>query len=216
MDLSKALQFSNGDLQSFRKGSLSAASCQVLLAKVIAPAAKAAAVTVVPLIALAFYVTNSNHASISDGLSILVSRVGNIKEFAENEGWFRTVLYGVGALALLGLGVYYTLKIPLGLLADIIAKQVLTLDGRVTGREEEKGGKGKADEVVDYFFEMRQGKFPVNRRAFQTLDSGGSYRVYYLPRSKTLVAIEPSALAKEAEEKEARLKDRPPIPEGAI
>ena len=213
-DLAKAFHFSVTDLRSFRKGILPITSCQVLFQKVVRPLFTSAALTLVPLFGVAYLVSSSHHCSISDGLLIIFSSIRHIQELAENEGWFRTVLYFVLGLGLVGFGGYYATRIPMDLLGDILAKQVKCIDGRVTAREIEKTGR-KRDELPDYFFEMKQCTFPVDRRAFVAIDSGGAYRVYYLPRSRTLVAIEPSVLAREAEEKEQKLKERPVV-HGAI
>jgi hypothetical protein len=214
-DLAKALQFSVTDMRAFRKGILPATSCQVLFSRVLSPLLKSAALTLLPLFAVAFLISSSHHSSLSEGVLLFFSRIGHIQDLAETEGWFRTVLYFVVGLVLLGLGVRQALLFPLGLLGDILAKRVRNLDGRVKAREEEKDVGKKRDDVVNYYFEMKQTSFQVNRRAFLAIDSGGAYRVYYLPRSRTLVAIEPSVLAKEAEEKEQNLMARP-IADGAI
>ena len=216
-DLAKALQFTLPDLRSFRRGILPAASCQVLMGKVLEPLFKSAAVTLVPLFALAYSTSNSHHCSLSDGLIILISSVTDVKGLAETQGWFWTVLYLLAGLGLLGAGVYFATRIPLDLMADIIAKRVRCFDGRVTAREVDKPASTKGDKLPDYFFETKQCTFPVNRRAFLAIDSGGAYRVYYLPLSRTLVAIEPTVLAKEAEEREQKAKERPAVQQhGAI
>jgi len=214
-DLAKAFQLSITDFRAFRKGILTTTSCQVLFNKVVGPLLKSAALTLLPFFAVAFFISSSRHSSLSDGVLILFSRIGHIRDLAETEGWFRTVLYFLGGLALLGMGAYQATRIPLDLLADILAKRVRNIDGRVTAREEDKDIGKKRAEVTYYYFEMKQCTFQVDRRAFLALDSGGAYRVYYLPRSRTLVAIEPSVLAKEAEEKEQKLRERP-VADGPI
>jgi hypothetical protein len=210
-DLATALQFSIKDLRAFRKGILPAASGQVLFSKIAKPLLRSAALTLVPLFGVAFLISSSHHSSISDGLLMVFASVGHIKELADTEGWFRTVLYFLGGLTLLGLGAYQATRIPMDLAGDILVKRVRSLEGRVTSREEEINVGKKRDDVVNYYFEMKHCKFEVSRRAYLAIDSGGAYRVYYLPRSRTLVAIEPSLLAKEAEEKEQKLKERPVV-----
>ena len=211
-DLAKALQFTLPDLRSFRRGILPAVSCQVLLSRAVQPLFKSAAVTLGPLIVLAYITSSSHHCSLSEGLLILVSHILQIREFAETEGWFMTVIYALGGLGLLGLGIYFATRIQIDLLADILGKTVKSFDGRVTAREQENAGSTKRDALPDYYFETKLCSFLVNRRAFLAIDSGGLYRVYYLPMSKTLVAIEPTVLAKEAEEKEQKLRERPVAP----
>jgi len=208
-DLASALQFSIRDLRAFRKGILPAASRPILFRKVMGPLLRSAALTLLPLLGVAFLISSSQHCSLSEGVVILFSRIGHVQEFAETEGWFRTVLYFLAGLSLLGLGAYHATRIPLDLLADILARSVRTVGGRVTVREEEKSSGRKRDDVINYYFDMKHCTFQVDRRSFLAIDSGGAYHAYYLPRSRTLVAIEPSVLAREAEEREQKLKKRP-------
>jgi hypothetical protein len=214
-DLAKALQFSIGDLSSYRQGIVPVGGCPTLLRKVVEPLLKSAALTLLPLFSAAFYTSSSRHCSLSEGLVILFGSIGHIQQVAETDGWFRTVLYFVAGLVLLGLGVYSATQIPLDLFADILWKRVRMVEGRVSAREEETRVRGKRDEVIIYHFDMKDRTFPVPRSAFQAIDSGGSYRVYYLPRSRALVALEPSVLAREAEEKE-RKREAQPVIEGLI
>lgn len=214
-DLAKALQFSITDLPSYRKGIVPVVGCPTLLRKVVEPLLKSAAVTLLPLFSAAYYTSSSRHCSVSEGLLIVFGSIGHVQQVAETDGWFRTVLYFVAGLVLLGLGAYFATRIPLDLLADILGKRVKMIEGRVSAREEETHVPGKRDEVIVYHFDMKDRTFDVPRPAFQALDSGGSYRVYYLPRSRALVAMEPSVLAKEAEEKE-RKREAQPVVEGLI
>jgi hypothetical protein len=214
-DLAKALQFSIGDLSSYRKGIVPVGGCPTLLRKVVEPLVKSAAVTLLPLFLVAYYSSSSRHCSLSEGLLSVFGSIGHIQQLAETDGWFRTVLYVVSGLVLLGLGVYYATRIPLDLLGDILGKRVRMVEGRVSAREEETQVRGKRDEVIVYHFDMKDRTFDVPRPAFQALDSGGCYRVYYLPRSRALIAMEPSVLAKEAEEKE-RKREAQPVIEGLI
>ena len=207
IDLAKGLQFSFDDLRSFRKGILPAWSCQLLLRKVLTPVLTAAALIVVPLFGAAYFSSSSQQVSIFDGLAIVVTAVGHIKDMADSSGWFRTILYFVVGIGCVGSSFYYLTKVPLALFFDILAKQVRISEGRVNAREEEKAGK--RDEVITYYFDMKDRRFEVPRPAFNALDGGGAYRVYYLPRSGMLVAIEPTSLAKEAEEKGRRLETGP-------
>ena len=207
-DLAKAMQFSLPDLRSARKGILPLSSFQPLFKKVLRPLVKAAGFTLIPLMTAA-YLASPSH-KISEGLVIVFSILGNIKEFAADHGWLRTILYIMGILVSVGFGVYNATKIPLDIVGDMLAKRVRAAEGRVTVREEDK--KGKRDTVTIYYFQMKERSFQVSRKAYLALDDGGSYRVYYLPRSQTLVAIEPTVLAKEAEEKEQRIQSEQEAP----
>ncbi len=200
-DLGKSLRCSDADLLLLRQGILPAASWNLLLGKVLQPLVKSGILTLAPLLAAAFLASSSHHCSLSEGLPIVISEIRHMGDLVETEGWFRTILYAATGLALLGFGIYYATRIPLDLLADVLAKRVRSVEGRVTAREEERKVRGKRDEVTYYLFEMKEGAFSVSRATFLALDSGGPYRVYYLPRSRTLVGIEPSALAREADER---------------
>jgi hypothetical protein len=201
-DLGKALQFSVSDLPLFRRGILPASRCQPLFEDILRPLFMSAAFTLGPLFAVAIWVSFARHSSVSDGLLTVFSTFFQVKDFAEEHGWFKTVLYAAGALTLLGFGVYHATRIPLDIFGDIMIKRVRMGEGRVTAREQEK--PGKRDDVIEYLFEMKERTFQVSRATFRALDSGGLYRVYYLPRSCRLVAMEPAVLAKEAEEREKR------------
>jgi len=212
-DLGKALNFSVSDMPLYRKGILPAASCQPLLHSVIQPLLKSAGFTLLPLFVAAMIASSSRHASLSDGLLYIFSTVFQMRDFASENGWFKTILYVAAGLTLLGFGIYFATRIPLDLLADVMAKRVRMAEGRVTSREEEKSTS--RDDFSFYYFEMKEHKFQVSRATFVALDSGGLYRVYYLPRSHRLAAIEPAVLGKEAEEKEKRLST-PSVAEPAI
>lgn len=212
-DLAKAFGFSVADLPAYRDGALPGQARQFLLGKVVKPLLISAALTLLPLFIAAYLTSSSHSCSLSEGLLIVLSMVGHIRDLAETDGWFRAILYFAGGLALLGLAVYYATRIPAALLADLIAKRVRSVEGRVSAREEEKHVRGKRDEVTVYHFDMKVRTFDVSRRAFQALDSGGAYRVYYLPRSQTLVAVEPSVIAREAEEKARKRSATPVVPD---
>ena len=50
------------------------------------------------------------------------------------------------------------------------------------------GGSGTAD---SYSYDIAGQRFPVSETAYHALVDGVPYRFYYLPRSKTLINIEP-------------------------
>ena len=198
-DLGKATQCSQSDLAAARKGILPISCCQPLLGNVLRPLSKSAALILAPFVVAGF--AGSSH-SIVGGFSAVFSTLGNLSGFAEDHGWFRTIMYVKAILVSVGWGIYYATKIPMDMVLDMLGKRVRVAEGRVTTREEDKKVRGKRDEVTFYYFHLKEKSFTVSRKAFQAIDDGGSYRVYYLPRSQMLVAIEPTVLAKEAEERE--------------
>lgn len=211
VDLNKAMQCSATEVRTYRCGILPASTCQRLMGKVIEPLVRAVLVVFGPLFVVGYLVGASHHTSMFDGLATILSMPGHIGDFAETEGWFHTILYSAIGLGLLGFGVYSASKVPLKLLLDILAKRVRMAEGRVTVREEDK--KGSRDPVTYYHFDMKERSFVVTRKAFLAIDAGGFYRVYYLPRSGALVALEPGVLAREAQEKEQAVQSKAAAPE---
>jgi hypothetical protein len=201
-DLAKAIQFSMQDLNAARKGILPLSTFQPLLGTALKPLVRAAAFILIPWVTAAYFASSHNNCSIFQGLAIVFSNLGHLPEFAKDHGVFRTILYIKALFLPTGYGIYGVTKVPFDLLRDMLGKRVRSAEGRVTVREEDKKVHGKRDEVSFYYFHLRERTFEVSRKAFLAIDDGGSYRVYFLPRSNTLVAIEPSVLAKEAEEKE--------------
>jgi len=201
-DLGKAMQFSQADLQAARKGILPLSSFQALLGTVLKPLVRTAGFILVPWTLAAYFASSHQNCSIFQGLAIVFSNLGHLPEFAADHGWFRTILYIKALFLPTAYGVYYLTKVPFDLVRDMLGKRVRAAEGRVTLREEDKKVPGKRDEVSFYYFHMKERQFHVSRKAFLAIDDGGSYRAYFLPRSNALIAIEPSVLAKEADEKE--------------
>lgn len=199
-DLAKAFEFPPVAIRDYRRGRLPVAQVRPLLIQLVQPLWKSAAFTLVPLFGSAYIASASRHCSVAEGLLIVFGVFLHPRDFAELSGWFRTILYFAIALTLLGFGIVQALKIPTHLLFDVLGGSVQWVEGRVNSREEEKH-LGERNEETFYYFEMKDRTFPVSRAAFKALDSGGCYKLYFLPRSRVLVAVEPSTLA--AAEKES-------------
>jgi len=201
-DLAKAMQFSLADLHTARKGVLPLATFQPLLGTVLKPLVRASGFILIPWVLAAYFASSHNNCSIFQGLAIVFSNLAHLPDFAAEHGVLRTILYVKAIFLPTGYGIYCATKVPFDLVRDMLGKRVRSAEGRVTVREEDKKVPGKRDEVSFYYFHMKEKAFQVSRKAFLAIDNGGSYRAYFLPRSNTLVAIEPSILAREAEEKE--------------
>jgi hypothetical protein len=78
-----------------------------------------------------------------------------------------------------------TLASGLRRVADVLGGQVRTVAGKVIGEANSSG------ESTTYYYKVDKLKFRVPAHAYTALVSGMSYRIYYTPRSKTLVSIEP-------------------------
>lgn len=200
-DLAKAFQFSPKSIRDFREGRLPAGMAGPLLPRIIRPALKSAGCFLGPLFIAAFYTSMTRNTSFFDAIAVVAGSVLRPWEFAEDHGWFRTILCITAALASFGTGLYFASKVPISLITDIMASRVRVMEGRVNTREEERKVPGRRDEQSFYYFDMKTTTFEVSKEAFRAIDSGGSYKAYYLPASRILVALEPSGLeAREQQE----------------
>lgn len=66
-----------------------------------------------------------------------------------------------------------------------------------TGHKEKRAGGGKS-RSTRYYYVINGQRFQVSRRAYTALIDGLEYRIYYLPRTKKLVSIEPLDVTTEA------------------
>jgi hypothetical protein len=103
----------------------------------------------------------------------------------------RITLGAIGALAL------YALLRVVRIIADIRARQVIAVEGlvqktfRMTRRWPVR---------TWYYYQINVLKFEVSRRSYNALIAGLAYRLYYVPRSKTMVGIEPLSSQDSAEQ----------------
>ncbi len=72
-------------------------------------------------------------------------------------------------------------------ISDLREGKVLTREGPIQ-RVVQRGNKS-----VSYYYQMGDLRFNVLTAGYNALVEGRAYRVYYLPRSKTLLGIEPTA-----------------------
>ena len=95
---------------------------------------------------------------------------------------------GFGALGLLLLGIRSTLllKQDLGSMADARARQVTLDTGDVKAIE-------ITGEATSYYYQINRQRFAVSHQGYNALIAGIPYRLYYAPRSKKMVSIEPLA-----------------------
>lgn len=107
-------------------------------------------------------------------------------------GFLRTVATsGMPQLLTLTMGLAFasvglvTLASGLRRVADVLGGQVRTVAGKVIGEANSSG------ESTTYYYKVDKLKLRVPAHAYTALVSGMAYRIYYAPRSKTLVSIEP-------------------------
>ncbi|HET7842113.1 MAG TPA: hypothetical protein VFM21_10930 [Terriglobia bacterium] len=94
------------------------------------------------------------------------------------------VAAGFGALA-----VAMSLKGLSAGLADVFARSVKSAEGQV-GRYTRSSGSGRSSHTVHYY-SLGDLNFSVGSAAYEALIEGLTYRVFYLPRTKMLIGIEP-------------------------
>lgn len=102
--------------------------------------------------------------------------------------WFLVGGSGLLGLALIGMlslfGVWFFFA-AYRHLAEIRAGRVDILEGVVITEMR------RSDKSVGYYYRVGDQRFSVSNKAYDALIDGRSYRVYYMPRSRTLVGIEP-------------------------
>jgi hypothetical protein len=94
------------------------------------------------------------------------------------------VAAGFGALA-----VAMSLKGLSAGFADAFARSVKSAEGQV-GRYTRSSGSGRSSHTV-YYYSLGDLNFTVGSAAYEALIEGLTYRVFYLPRTKMLIGIEP-------------------------
>jgi hypothetical protein len=126
---------------------------------------------VAPLLALAPF----GLVFVLTGVSLLPAVAGT--------GWPQVLGLAV-TLAVAGGGL---LALALGVrrVADALGRQVRAVEGLVIGEADSSG------DSTTYRYKVSSMKFRVSGQGYTALVSGLAYRIYYTPRSKTLVSIEP-------------------------
>jgi hypothetical protein len=83
-------------------------------------------------------------------------------------------------------------RFPFRLLADMLGGRVYEFSGKISTFEEEGKRKGEPDGITHYYYRLpNDWVVEVRKAEYEALDPGGVYRLYYLPRSRAVVAVEP-------------------------
>lgn len=100
--------------------------------------------------------------------------------------------YSAVAISLILLVAFGIFLLPFRLIRDILEGAVCQNLGRIEIEEGENLKRGQPDGKVRYYYRLRDlGKFEVSKAAYDAIDAGGIYAVYYVPRSRLIVAVEP-------------------------
>ena len=190
-DLSKAFHFSARSLEQNRKGKLAADQFVPMLIQFLRPIGIAAGCIMAPFLGWSLLVAFSGNTSFSDAVGIVFSKALHPLELFEDHGWITSVAIIKTTLGCIGFGIYKAMGISFSMYFDLIERAVIVKEGRIEGREEQIFRDGGRDPLEYYYFDMKTQRFDVTREAYLAIDSGAAYVVYMLPRSRTLVAVEP-------------------------
>jgi len=81
------------------------------------------------------------------------------------------------------------------LIVDLRAGKAASIEGRVSPSREDEGGLGMArlygEKHTNHWYVVKNEYFEVDREAHAALPHGMQFRLYYTPKSKLLLSIEP-------------------------
>ena len=200
--LSKALQrafgFSETDLRLNRSGKLSGAQ-KIRLLDRLGPVIGAGILSVfIWMVMWLIYASVIRKLPVSDAVSEVAIRVvqPQIMWSGKREVYGQTakapLVYSGAAVSLVMLVLGGIFTLPFRLIRDMLGGVVFVAYGRVETEQGENKKRGQPDGVVRYYFRLRDEEiFEVSPQAHDAIDSGGLYAVYYLPRSRVIVSIDP-------------------------
>jgi len=190
-DLSKALGFSPESLAANREGRLSSEQFTRHFGRCISPLGMAIFFAALPLLFWTGLTGMREHLSFSAALTTLLGKLMNISQMLEDDGKLSTIAKVGSILAGLGFGAFQLMKFSPARYFDLLARDVVTREGRVIAREEQTMRSNGRDPIEKYFFDVKTERYDVNLAAYRALESGAMYLIYVLPRSGALIALEP-------------------------
>lgn len=91
--------------------------------------------------------------------------------------------------------IHYSFRMPWVLFFDLLRRRVSKETGLASNRWAEhrlRGRKGREGDLISrYDYIINEKRFKVSRAAFEALAPSLEYNLYYLPRTRTVVSIEP-------------------------
>lgn len=191
VDLSKALRFSPESLAENRAGRLSREQVKQFAGRCLQPGLVILVCAVAPFLVWTSITAGAEQLPFSDALLALLHKLMHVNELFETRG-------RVGGLMMLGsifiplaVAVVVAFRFPFLLYLDLLDGKVEVQEGRVVAREEQINRANGRDPIENYFFSLRHLTMKVNLAAYRAIENGSIYLVYLLPRSETLVALEP-------------------------
>lgn len=190
-DLAKAFNFSAHSLEANRRGKLAAEQVRSTLIELLRPLVLGAGCVLAPLVLWTVMVMLDRHTSPSESFAYVISYMKSPADVWESLGFFKATIAGLATLAGLVGGVWFGRRFSMALYFDLLEHTVVIREGRVESSEHELLRKDGKDPLEQYYFHHKNEKFPVSRQAYRAIDGGAAYYIYFLPRSRRLVAVEP-------------------------
>jgi hypothetical protein len=196
-DLSKALCFSPDSLLANRAGKVSSEQIKLLLPQFLRPAILTAIFAAAPFLVWTWIKSSSDQLPFDAAFPVLLKELVHVHDLFENHGRMGALIMLGSILVSLAVAVLMASRVPVMLYLDLLDGKVEVNEGRVVAREEQVLRPNGRDPIEKYFFTLRYLKIPVNLAAYRALEAGSMYLVYLLPRSETLVSIEPKVESSE-------------------
>jgi hypothetical protein len=190
-DLSKALGFSPETLEANRKGRISTDQFRQFGGRFISPVFLTLLFAVAPFAIWTSITAKRQQLPFENAFPVLLTSLTHVNDLFEAQGKMSGVMM-IGSIVIsLAIAVIMAMRVPLLLYFDLLDRKVEAREGRVVAREEQINRENGRDPIEKYFFSLRYLNMPVNLAAYRALEAGSVYIVYLLPRSETLVSIEP-------------------------
>ncbi len=202
-DLAKAFHFSARSLEANRRGKLSMDQMRSTFLELIRPLVFAAGFVLAPLFIWTMLAMFNGRGGSAAAFQYVISSMASPADLWTDLGAFRTTIAALITLAGIVTGAIFASRFSVGLYFDLIDRVVLIREGRIESSEHEVLRKNGKDPLENYFFHFKSEKFPVSRKAFLALDCGAAYYLYFLPRSRRLVAVEPKIKPSDSDATEA-------------
>jgi hypothetical protein len=190
-DLSKALHFSPESLEANRKGRLSTDQIRQFVPRFLEPAALTFFFAVGPFVIWTWITAGRQQLSFGNAFLALLTQLTHVKDLFEAQGKMGGAIMLGSIVISLALAAFMAFRMPFLLYFDLLDRKVEMREGRVVAREEQINRANGRDPIEKYFFSLRYLNMPVSLAAYRALEGGSVYSVYLLPRSETLVSIEP-------------------------
>lgn len=190
--LEKAIGFTEASLDLNRKGVLAREQRRILIRRIQQPLFPGAFAIFIFMAFWTMYGTMVRKLSAAEAIGGVLIRILNPglmyrPDLFTNADKTPLVLSGA-ALSFMTLLFFVFLHIHPGLWVDLWTKTVKSVQGKLL-RLEVSTDKDGTPVAPHYYYVIRNERFEVTEEAFQAIDEGGIYTLYYAPRSKVIVGI---------------------------